>query len=92
MKRSEISTQTLAVKSYTQDLKKGCEIERRRRPRNTVGHIKNDDPGHKTLWHLKVIIINIFNVIYSIPAQALATPFWFHIFFITAFFQATFYN
>ena len=34
-----------------------------------------------------VIIIKIFNVINSISVQALAAPFWFHIFFITAFFQ-----
>ena len=40
--------------------------------RNAVDHIKNfdnDDPSHKTLWHLGVIIIKIFNVMNSIPAQ-----------------------
>ena len=35
-----------------------------------------------------VIIIKNFYLINSIPAQALATPFWFCIFFITAFFRS----
>ena len=62
--------------------------------RNAVDHIKNfddDDPGRKTLMQEKcfaawVIIIIIFNVINSIPAQALAVPFWFNICFIKVFF------
>ena len=36
---------------------------------------------------IRVIIIKNFNVVKSFPAQALAAPFWFHIFFITAFFK-----
>ena len=35
---------------------------------------RSEIPTKKTLWHLGVIII-IFNVINSIPAQALAAPF-----------------
>ena len=44
--------------------------------------------NQKVLWHLGVIIIKTFNMINSIPAQALTTPFWFHTFFITAFFRS----
>ena len=61
--------------------------------RNAVDHINffdNDDPGCKTLRQEKcfvawAIIIKTFNVTNNIPAQALAAPFWFHMFFITAF-------
>ena len=53
----------------------------------------NNDPGCKKFflpecflaWEKAwVIIIKNFNVINSIPAQALAASFWFHIFFITS--------
>ena len=56
----------------------------------TLIHVEFRDKyfcGLRKMFCGLVIIIN-FNVINSIPAQALAAPFWFHIFFITAFFRS----
>ena len=51
--------------------------------RNAVDRIKNfdnDDPSHKALGQEKLMFCDLdhhFNAINSIPAQALAAPFWY---------------
>ena len=75
-------------------MKKGCDDQDGQDLcRNAVDHINNfdnNDPGCKTFFLPKcfpawIIIIKIVNVMNSIPAQALATTFGFHILSLQSF-------